>query len=120
MAAKKKKRTIRRKRVRTVPRKRRRSKRPTEAEIKEIVRKTFQPSYRVACYYRGFDPDLDARLTQLARRPISGSGSWLTVDLRDLSFDFGGRKASALKAAARIKEARIRGVRVMIESFEKA
>ena len=120
MATKKKKRTIRRKRVRTIPRRRRRCKHPTEAEIKRLVRQAFQPSYRVACYYRGFDADLDARLTKLARRPISGSGSWLTVELRDLSFDFGGRKTSALKAAARIKEAHIRGVRVMIESFEKA
>lgn len=118
MVTKKKKR-LRRRRVRTVPRRLRRLKHPTEAEIKEAIRKTLQPSYRIICYYRGFNADLDAHLVKLARRPVSGSGNWLMLGLRDLAFDFKGRRG-ALKAAARIKEARIRGVYVMIESFEKA
>lgn len=101
-------------------RNRRKIRRLTEAQIKERIRKALQPRYRIVCYYRGFDPDIDARVAALAKRPISGSGSWLEVGLRDLEFDFETRKASALKAAARIKEARIRGLRVMLDSLEKA
>lgn len=113
MAAKKKAKK-RRRRVQ------RRYKEPTAAQVKERLKKAFQPSYRIICYYRGFDPGLDDRIAKLARRPIHGSGSWLELGLRDLEFDFETKKASALKAAARIKDARIRGVRVMIDSIEKA
>lgn len=93
-------------------------KRLTPAEIAKHARRALRPSYRVECFYKGFNWDLDRKLKKLARRPQSDSGMLMAASLRDVGFTFAS-KASAIAAVKRIKNG-APDVRAMTRFFEKA
>jgi hypothetical protein len=91
----------------------------TKEEIAKAMRSMLSPQYSVVCFYQvGLDMALDRKLRKLARKD-GDSGMFLWSGIRDLDFRYS-TVANARAAAKRIKAARLRGVRVMLRSYQRA
>jgi hypothetical protein len=90
----------------------------TAAQIKKCRAMLRRHTFEIEVQYSGFDAQLDRQLEKLARRRSVGSGMSFACGLRDIEFSFRSRR-HAFDAAARIKSAEIRGVRVFLRSFEE-